>query len=205
MLLTMLITYFIMWLYTPGIYLLTSAKLDTEFHSNDCGISAGRCSASLRTLHEYCGTVEPHGTEGILNSESLIKNLKLKYLTVIMRHGDETPPKPPSNATRVFHSNHWNKLSEDPFPYFHLLTALRSLTIEDQSLNRLNPLEKNSFFHPAVENRGITQLTKRGFMQVLYLGKYLRKAYNNFLSKIRNPVNIFARTTYYARTVQVFV
>jgi hypothetical protein len=47
------------------------------------------------------------------------------------------------------------------------------------------------------------QVTSRGFMQHIHLGKHLHQAYKGYLERVKSPVNLYVRSTNYDRTVQV--
>ena len=69
--------------------------------------------------------------------------------------------------------------------------------IEPDSLNRTTLFETSDFSL----NQG--QLTTRGFMQHILLGKILQKSYSTFLkNSIKSPSNVFVRSTKYDRTIQ---
>jgi hypothetical protein len=181
------------------LFSLFCIRLARSHPSQICGLLEGNCNDELKTLHEYCGTVETRGKEGMVPS-----GLKLRHLTVIIRHGDETPPRAPANSTTVIHSHHWGKLAEDPVHYFHLLDGMKSQQVENDVEHPKQPLAPSAFFRPIEENRGVTQLTRRGFMQAVLNGKWLKQSYPAFLDNIRSSKEIFARTTTFNRAIQVF-
>jgi hypothetical protein len=60
-------------------------------------------------------------------------------------------------------------------------------------------MDKNSFF-----NNSKGQLTSKGFFQTLAVGELLNKYYAGVLiGKIVSSNNVYVRSTYYPRTVQV--
>ena len=68
---------------------------------------------------------------------------------------------------------------------------------EPDSLNSTTMFEKSDF------SLDQGQLTTRGFMQHILLGKILKKSYSTFLEKnIKSQINVVVRSTKYDRTIQ---
>eukprot|EP01038_Epipyxis_sp_PR26KG_P005846 gene5846-8067_t len=68
--------------------------------------------------------------------------------------------------------------------------------------NLINALNTSTIFQTPDLLLSQGQLTSKGFMQHIDLGKYLRSVYPDFLKKINSPDQIYIRSTNYARTIQ---
>lgn len=162
-----------------------------------CGYqTSGECTTALASLHEYCGTTPPSGLDGTDPDKQ--GAWTLKHVMLLVRHGDENPPAPPKNATRVIHSTHWKELEEDPYPFLANMENINAYEIEKKRIDN-TVLRKEAFFHPNAS----AQLTKRGFMQNIKTGQFLAKRYAPLLKRIISPDQIYVRSARSGRAVQV--
>lgn len=163
----------------------------------ECGFPNDvECTTALKSLYEYCGNGRPNGLDGLIPDNKA--SWTLKHVMILLRHGDETPPVPPSNVTKVEHSKHWKVLNEDPTPYLDRMDGFEITEIERQRKANAYVM-KDSFFKPGVGG----EITRRGFLQCYHLGKYLAERYSTLLQKVKDPRQLYVRSTRHSRTIQV--
>ena len=170
--------------------------------------------------------------KSLAEDASAADGLSLKYLLITIRHGDRSAihRMPGSLPIGMFpDKQHLFHLEPDSLKYREKMGLFtidkvsdkmslsddkkevnfekemkegktRKITsdhIEPDSLNRTTLFETSDFSL----NQG--QLTTRGFMQHILLGKILQKSYSTFLkNSIKSPSNVFVRSTKYDRTIQ---
>jgi hypothetical protein len=115
---------------------------------------------------------------------------------LLVRHGDENPPTPPKNNTRVVHSTHWAALEEDSSPYLKYMKYINVKEIESGKL--INKLDTKTFFNKTAP----AQLTKRGFMQSIKLGQFLAERYALLLRLVTSPNQVYVRSSNSDRALQ---
>lgn len=184
----------------------------------------------LRTL-QYCTLKTAAGSEGDLHDQP--RELTLKHLLVTIRHGDRSAiHKMPGSAvsdeikfgkkylvkeallyrSKMMMSFKLKEIIEDESRKLSSI-GVNNITAssiwEHQKIMRslsersLDSLNDSYAFHRGDFNLKQGQLTSRGFMQHINLGKLLRQSYLAFISSnINSSKNLYVRSTKYDRTIQ---
>ena len=183
-----------------------------------------------RSLH-YCALKTAPGSEGVLHDQP--RELTLKHLLVTVRHGDRSAiHKMPGSAVSDEIRYGKKYLAKEALLYrSKMMMSFKLKVISDDESRRLSSsgvsnvtatsnregqkherllsdesldsLNDSYVFHRGDFNLMQGQLTSRGFMQHINLGKLLRRSYLAFISSnINSSKNLYVRSTRYDRTIQ---
>ena len=158
--------------------------------------------------------------------------LSLKYLLITIRHGDRSaihkmPGSSPIGLSpdkqHLFHLEPESIKYRDKMSLFTVdkVSTITSSSDDKKEINSENErkevksrkihrddndpdsLNRTTLFETSDFNLNQGQLTTRGFMQHILLGKILQKSYSTFLkNSIKSPLNVVVRSTKYDRTIQ---
>jgi hypothetical protein len=138
------------------------------------------------------------------------KNLKLVNLVITIRHGDRSSIHNLPNSTISLPPNGKKYVVPEAKAFVQHLENFQLHFLKSQSnvpedfLEELrNALNPNKAFQQSDFTLEQGQLTTRGFMQHLELGKMIHTLYQDYLSQIQYSNQVYIRSTNYARTIQV--
>ena len=175
-------------------------------------------NSQQKRLHEYCPLKIPAGSEGRIpgGAASATYGLSLKYLLITIRHGDRSAihKMPGSSPIGMFpDKQHLFHLEPESIKYRDKMSSFTVNKVSTKTSpsddkkeiysNEPDSLNRTTLFETSDFNLNQGQLTTRGFMQHILLGKILQKSYSTFLkNSIKSPSNVVVRSTKYDRTIQ---
>lgn len=191
-----------------------------------CGrhLKGDACNIMASRVISYCAENIPSGTEGVFPGS---KDWELKRVVLTIRHGDRSTLNfiPGSNSlsllSKAMAQSNSTSSSVNSSPYYdaeaidylHRVTSFKVVELQgiNQSANNINTdhfnihsysLSESTSFHKPDRLIDPGQLTTKGFMQHINLGKHFLNAYNPLISQIKQIDDIYIRSTNYDRTIQ---
>lgn len=164
-----------------------------------CNISGTCTSPAEKVLNSFCSGSVSKGDEGAFDSS---ETFRLQHVVMNIRHGDRSTLFHIPGLIK--HSDPGNNgINSKDLKYMKNLSAFQLQALEDYDHFFLDPLNVERLDDLAQKPMEQGKLTVSGFNQHIALGKHLKKAYFNFLQQIKSPDQIFIRSTYFERTIQV--
>lgn len=153
-------------------------KLPSDLSPRFSECMQASCSPILRRVVEYCALDAPSGTDGV---NSQLEEWELTAVLLNIRHGDRTSIHTIDDASHP--SLRKDYIAPEALHFLPSPNLYHALEMPD------NLLDKG-------------QLTSRGFMQHIQLGRFLRNAYKPVISTLNASKQIYIRSTNYPRTLQ---
>ena len=188
-----------------------SSKVDeyTNLVASTEGIVANDPAIEHIQLHEYCNDEPRIGTEGRLQlPKEEVGGWTLHHLLVNIRHGDRSAIHSIPNAESLVEQVDTDDPSLPPTDFDHrvheFVPALQRFSIKPITASGTLPdsLNVEKIFRRSDHRLKPGQLTSKGFMQHIMLGRGFYKAYTKFLGTIQHRDAVSVRSTNYDRTIQ---
>ena len=164
----------------------------------------------IARLEEYCSASTPVAEDGRFERS---KDWRLRYLAINIRHGDRSSIHNIPGALEQIKGEDYTYVEEEALSFRSALSSFmvsfkpssprrRRATEIPESEPLDHVLDASHVFHIKDLDLAPGQLTTRGFMQHIRLGRALRASYRDLMNSIKSPNQIYVRSTNYVRTIQ---
>jgi hypothetical protein len=168
--------------------------------------------ASIPRLQQYCSAKTPVASDGHFVDKSSDVKWNLRFVAINIRHGDRSAihsmPGSIVNTKEVYSTY----IEKEALGFRSKLSSFKILFLPDSAKRKASEIPESEPLTHVLDPSHVFvikdlalapgQLTTRGFMQHIRLGKALHNAYSDLLSSITSPEQIYVRSTNYVRTIQ---